>query len=187
MGLASPDVFRPPDFEEARQKPVKSDPFTVCAMLDYDRIMCNPGNSVQGPYDVVAVGGTSLVLHGIKTSTFDVDFVVEEGDAMRFEMAYKRYCGNMIDVSAPGECFGTRLPADYVSRSMFIDTFGSLTLRTMSVVVITKATRLAPKDAIDISLCSTRVNVADVLNRLEDYNLDDRDTIRDAVRGALGC
>lgn len=130
-----------------------------------------------------------MVLHGIKTVTYDVDFVVEEGDTMRFEMAYKEHCGNMIDVSAPGECFGTRLPSDYVSRSTHVDTFGSLTLRTMSVVdvIITKATRLAPKDIVDISLCSTRVNADDVLNRLGDYNLDANDAIGDSLRSALGC
>ena len=50
-------------------------------------------------------------MYQIKGTTLDVDFIVAEGDAMQFEMAYKKYCGDMIDVSAPGECFGTRLGA----------------------------------------------------------------------------
>ena len=77
-------------------------------MLDYHTIISNMkmlGGAVQETYNVIAVGGTSLVLHGIKGSTEDVDFIVEGGDTMRFEVSYKRYCGGPIDVSAAGGVF----------------------------------------------------------------------------------
>lgn len=123
------------------------------------------------------------MLHNIKIKTYDVDFIVEYGDTMRFELAYKEHCGNMIDVSASGECFGTRLPTDYVSQSKFIDTFGNITLRAMSVVdtIITKSTRSEPKDIRDIRLCSALVNTDNVLNRLRDYSLDTHDIVRGTV------
>lgn len=67
-------------------------------MLDYRTIISNVetlGDAVSETYEAIAVGGTSLVLHGIKGSTDDVDFIVESGDTMRFEMSYKRHCGGV--------------------------------------------------------------------------------------------
>ena len=145
-------------------------------MLYHDTIISHMdtlGRGVQETYDVLAVGGTSLVLHNIKESTDDVDFIVERGDTMRFEMAYKSHCGTMIDVSAAGECFGTRLPEDYVSQSTYIGTFGGLTLRALSVIdtIITKATRSSRRDMTDIRLCADSVSAKDVRRRFSEYSL----------------
>lgn len=159
-------------------------------VLRYSDIISNMrtlGAAIGRNYDVVAVGGTGLVLHNIKDATYDVDFIVERGDTMQFEMDYKKYCGNMIDVSAPGECFGTRLPSDYVSRSKYVDAFGGVTLRAMSIidVIITKATRSKPVDVADIAGCSGLVSVSDVLKRVEEYSLASDKLVRETVRDAL--
>ena len=159
-------------------------------MLGYSDIISNIhnlGEHTEKKYDVVAVGGTSLVLHNIKNVTYDVDFIVESGDVMGFEIEYKKYCGNMIDVSAPGECFGTRLPSDYISQSTYIDTFGGVVVRAMSIidVIITKATRSISRDVEDIGLCSGQVNLNDVLRRIEEYSLDSDARVRDTVYDAL--
>lgn len=129
------------------------------------------------------------MLHGIKNSTYDVDFIVEDGDTMQFEIDYKRYCGGMIDVSARSECFGIILPNDYRTQSTYVDTFGNVTLRALSIidVIITKSTRSEPKDIADINLCIGRVSTEDVLKRLADYYfgpVDDRvrKTIHEAFR-----
>ena len=70
-------------------------------MLGYGDIISNMrrlGERTEEKYDVVAVGGTSLVLHNIKNATYDVDFIVEDGDVLQFEMDCKECCGGMIDV-----------------------------------------------------------------------------------------
>ena len=145
-------------------------------MLDRDTIMSHMGTLggvIREPCVVLAVGGTSLVLHNIKNSTDDVDFIVERGDTMRFETIYKSHCGIMIDVSAAGECFGTRLPGDYVSQSTYVGTFGNLTLRALSVVdtIITKATRSISRDVDDIQLCVNVVSANEVRGRFLEYSL----------------
>ena len=137
-------------------------------MLNYGNIISNMrtlGNVTEDACDIMAVGGTGLVLRRIKDSTYDVDFIVEEGDTMRFEIDYKRHCGGMIDVPARGECFGIILPNDYRAQSTYIDTFGNVTLRALSIidVIITKSTRSEPKDIAYINLCIGRVSAEDVL------------------------
>lgn len=159
-------------------------------MLGYGDIISNMrrlGERTDEKYDVVAVGGTSLVLHNIKDATYDVDFVVEVGDVLQFEIDYKECCGGMIDVSAPGECFGTRLPSDYLSQSKYVDGFGNVTVRAMSIIdtIITKATRSSPVDIADISKCSRRVSIDDVLKRVEEYSLDSDERVRETVSNAL--
>ena len=143
-------------------------------MLDYRTIISNVetlGDAVSETYEVIAVGGTSLVLHGIKWSTDDVDFIVESGDTMRFEMSYKRHCGGVNRRSAAGECFGTRLPHDYVAQSSHIGVFRILTVRALSVIdtTITKSSRSNPRDYDDIRMCVGSVNEGDVLDRLREY------------------
>lgn len=46
---------------------------------DIIRRMEGVGRRLPGAYDIVAVGGTSLALHGLKEQTRDVDFIVERG------------------------------------------------------------------------------------------------------------
>lgn len=43
---------------------------------------------VDNKFDIVAVGGTSMVLYGLKNDTRDVDFIVENGDPFEFKYAY---------------------------------------------------------------------------------------------------
>lgn len=160
-------------------------------MLDYHTIISNMkmlGGAVQETYNVIAVGGTSLVLHGIKGSTEDVDFIVEGGDTMRFEVSYKRYCGGPIDVSAAGECFGTRLPQDYAAQSDYIGSFGMLTVHALSVIdtIITKSTRSNPRDRNDIEACVGSVSGADVLDRLREYAIGSDDVARRTIADIFG-
>ena len=173
--------------------PIKIQPVYSCVMLNHNDIMSNMrtlGNHTQESYDVVAVGGSSLVLHGIKDSTKDVDFVVVYGDTMRFEMAYKEHCdGGLIDVSVAGECFHTRLPSDYVGRSTYIDRFGQLTLRALSIpdVIITKATRSSERDLQDIRYCAIQVSADTVMERLRDYpELHNNEKVIGTIKRGLG-
>lgn len=147
----------------------------------------NLDKATNKSYDIIAVGGSGLVLHNIKTTTDDVDFIVERGDTMQFEIDYKRHCDNMIDVSAPGECFGTRLPSDYIHRSKYIDSFNKITLRALSVIdiIITKATRSEPRDITDIGECRKRVSVEDVLKRVQEYSLSSDKLVKETILNAL--
>ena len=159
-------------------------------VLGYDDIisnMSNLGEHVVERYSVVAVGGTSLVLHNIKSATHDVDFIVECGDVMQFDLDYRKHCGVMIDVSAPGECFGTRLPSDYLSQSTYVGEFGNITVRALSVidVIITKATRSSASDVADIRECSGVVSVENVLRRMREYSLYSDERVKETIQSVL--
>lgn len=93
----------------------------------------------------------------------------------------------MIDVSAPGECFGTRLPSDYIRRSKYIDSFNKITLCTLSVIdiIITKATRSEPRDISDIAECTGTVSVEDVLKRIQEYSLSSDKLVKETILHAL--
>lgn len=161
-------------------------------MLDHQDIMANMkalGDAVREAYDVIAVGGTSLVLHGIKGGTEDVDFIVESGDTMQFETSYKRHCGGLIDVSAAGECFGTPLPYDYAAQSIHIGAFGMLTVHALSVIdtIITKSTRSSPRDYDDIRMCIGYVSEDDVLGRLLEYRLGPDSVARRTIADIFGA
>lgn len=61
-------------------------------MHGYHDIISNIRNldkATNKSYDIIAVGGSGLVLHNIKTATDDVDFIVERGDTLQFEIDYK--------------------------------------------------------------------------------------------------
>ena len=146
------------------------------------------GGAISETYEVIAAGGTSLVLHNIKESTRDVDFIVERGDTMQFELAYKRHCEGPIDVSFPGECFVTKLPHDYMSLTKYIDSFGTLTVRALSVIdtIITKSTRSNRRDIRDIESCVDYVDGADVLKRFQEYSVESDNIARQTIRDIFG-
>ena len=63
------------------------------------------GYRLKNRYEVVAVGGTSLALHGLKEQTRDVNFIVERGDLLKFAAAYKELHDEAIHLADPGTCF----------------------------------------------------------------------------------
>ena len=130
------------------------------------------GRRLQGAYDIVAVGGTSLALHGLKEQTRDVDFIVERGDLLKFADAYKGLYDGIIHLAEPGTCFSVYMPSDYLSHANLVGTFGSVNLYALGMLdtIITKSARFNSRDRSDLQGC-TDVNTEDILGRISDYTL----------------
>lgn len=130
------------------------------------------GNVLKESYEIVAVGGTSLALHGLKEQTRDVDFIVERGDILKFADKYKESYKGIIHLAEPGTCFSIYMPADYMTRTIRITTSGNVTLYTLDMLdsIITKASRFNDRDRADLQSC-TDVSTDDLLSRISDYTL----------------
>lgn len=130
------------------------------------------GGVLKEPYEIVAVGGTSLALHGLKEQTRDVDFIVERGDILRFADKYKEVYDGVIHLAEPGTCFAIYMPADYMAHTIKIIKSGNVSLHTLGMAdsIITKATRFNDRDRIDLQKCRRSYN-NDVLRRISDYSL----------------
>lgn len=138
-------------------------------ILERIRVM---GDRLNDNYKVVAVGGTSLTLHGLKEQTRDVDFIVEYGDILKFADAYKEQYDEIIHLAEPGTCFSIYMPTDYISRVENIGTFNNVTLYTLNILdtIVTKSTRFNTRDRDDLQNC-TDINEEDLLSRIRDYSL----------------
>lgn len=138
-------------------------------ILERIRVM---GNRLKDNYKIVAVGGTSLALHGLKEQTRDVDFIVEYGDILKFANTYKEQYDEIIHLAEPGTCFSVYMPADYMSRVENIGTFNNVTLYTLNILdtIVTKSTRFNTRDRDDLQNC-TDINEEDLLSRIRDYSL----------------
>ena len=139
---------------------------------DIIRRMEGVGRRLQGAYDIVAVGGTSLALHGLKEQTRDVDFIVERGDLLKFADAYKETYDGIIHLAEPGTCFSVYMPADYLSYANLVGSFGSVNLYALGMLdtIITKSARFNSRDRSDLQGCAD-VNTKDLLSRISDYSL----------------
>lgn len=69
-------------------------------------------------YVLVAAGGTALTLHHLKTSTKDVDFIVDDGDADKFRRLVDGLSDVRVDVFERGKVWFNPLPDDYVSAAV---------------------------------------------------------------------
>lgn len=85
------------------------------------------GDAVECDCTLVAAGGTALTLHDPKSSTEDVDFVVEYGDMDAVESAAASIGGPRVDLFPAGTVFNNPLPADYMSRTKYERKFGRVT------------------------------------------------------------
>lgn len=128
---------------------------------------------VDNKFDIVAVGGTSMVLYGLKDDTRDVDFIVENGDPFEFKYAYSNMFDHLIDVSSSGQCFQVDMPSDYMNYTEHEKTFENITLYRLSLLdlVITKSSRLIERDLSDVSHCRHYINNGSLIERLHDFSL----------------
>lgn len=141
---------------------------------------------LSGQYLLVGAGGTALALHDIKHETRDIDFIVERGDIPALMDAFDGVDMRDLDVSGPGFGSGTLMPPDYVDRAKDCGSFGTISLKAMSVVdvIITKSTRYNSRDKADLVACrETYVSGDDILERLGSYDL--KGVPRDNLRRAL--
>ena len=153
---------------------------------DIIRRMENVGRRLQDAYDVVAVGGTSLALHGLKEQTRDVDFIVERGD-LKFADAYRGLYDGIIHLAEPGTCFSVYMPSDYLSRANLVGAFGSVNLYALGMLdtIITKSARFNSRDRSDLQGC-TDVNTEDIPGRIPDCTkAEHMDNVKAALVGVF--
>lgn len=132
------------------------------------------GDAVASDCTLVAAGGTALTLHGLKSSTEDVDFVVEYGDKGAVESVAASIGGPRIDLFSAGSVFNNPLPADYMSRVEYKGEFGHVTLMAMAPldVVMTKIARADGGDMEDIRSCAGRCTPNDIIGAARAYGVD---------------
>lgn len=141
---------------------------------------------------LVAAGGTALTLHGIKYSTEDVDFVVEDGSEEAIRDAICSINGPPTDLFPAGMVFNNPLPSGYTSRAKDVGVFGVLTVMAMDPldVIMTKIARAEGKDMEDIRACAAHGYTADdILGAAGDYRIDTpelRNNMRDVLREVYG-
>ncbi len=121
---------------------------------------------LDAPIELFAIGGTAMVIKGIKESTKDIDFITttEYKEIKRlFELAGLREESNSklcniwwldnirIDVFYGGFILGTDLPDDWKKISEHIRDIGRLKLFILSWydIIITKIARSEPRDIED--------------------------------------
>lgn len=100
---------------------------------------------------MVAVGGTAMVLMGLKESTKDVDFCVDSQNDYRIIRKIKS--DFRVDLFYNGYIFCLQLPEDYIRRARALKTgLKMLNIKILSPIdiVITKSSRLNQRDIEDI-------------------------------------
>jgi hypothetical protein len=116
---------------------------------------------------LVAVGGTAMTLHGLKSSTIDIDFSMSSADEKEFRNALDpRF---KVDIFRDGYIFSEQLPSDYVDKASEIAELKYITLKALHPVdiIITKAARLNARDEQDIMALSKRVDKSELIRRFE--------------------
>lgn len=102
---------------------------------------------------MVAVGGTAMVLMGLKESTKDVDFCVDNKKHHDLIRRLRIKSDFKVDLFYGGYIFCLQLPSDYTIRARALKTgLKMLNIKILSPidVVITKSSRLNQRDIEDI-------------------------------------
>lgn len=122
-------------------------------------------------YVLVAAGGTALTLHRLKTSTKDIDFIVDSGDADKFRQLVNSLSDAHVDVFERGKVWFNPLPDDYVSAAVGYWSFTHIKLSALNItdVIITKAARLSGDDWRDIVSCRESTTWIDLVKRFDSY------------------
>lgn len=149
------------------------------------------GDAVECDCTLVAAGGTALTLHGLKSSTEDVDFVVEYGNKGAVESVAASIGGPRIDLFPAGIVFNNPLPADYMSRTKYEGKFGRVTLMSMAPldVVMTKIARADGGDMEDIQACAEKCTPNDIIGAARAYGIDTpelRNNLREVLHEVYG-
>src|SRR3989344_5357194 len=102
---------------------------------------------------MVAVGGTAMVLMGLKESTKDVDFCISDKKGFEIFRNANIKSDFKVDLFHSGYIFCLQLPDDYIRRARSFNTgLKKINLKILSPLdlVVTKASRLNPRDIDDI-------------------------------------
>ena len=120
---------------------------------------------------LVAAGGTALTLHDLKTSTKDIDIIVDEGDVDKTRRLAGRLSNSHVDVFDPGMVWFNPLPGDYVSEAVGYGSFVNMELYALGIpdIIITKAARLSRNDWRDITACRESTTWIELGRRLTAY------------------
>ena len=119
-------------------------------------------------YVLVAAGGAALTLHDLKTSTKDVDFIVDVGNADKFRQLADNLGDVQVNVFERGEVW-FNVPADYFSTAY--GSFDNMELYALSIpdIIITKAARLSGDDWMDIVSCRESTTWDELARRFTAY------------------
>lgn len=116
-------------------------------------------SELEGPVDIIAVGGTAMTLLDMKRSTIDVDFdfPADEGLAS-FKKAMKAITpGFRVDIFLGSQIFSQKLPDDYKNMTISIRVGGLAKLKLFALhpvdIVLSKIGRLSDRDVEDIRTC----------------------------------
>lgn len=116
---------------------------------------------IKSKTTIVAIGGTAIVLMGLKESTKDVDFCV--GSKEDCEVFRRVKSDFKVDLFYGGYIFCLQLPPDYIRRARALKTgFKMLKIKILSPIdiVITKGSRLNQRDIEDIREVVSRKKVS---------------------------
>lgn len=108
---------------------------------------------VKSKITMVAVGGTAMVLMGLKESTKDIDFCAGSQKDYDFMKRLKIRNDFKVDLFYNGYIFCLQLPSDYIRRARALKTgLKMLNIKILSPIdiVITKSSRLNQRDIEDI-------------------------------------
>ena len=137
-------------------------------------VLKNIDNILEEKCVVVGVGGTGMVLRGIKNSTEDVDFTIREGYSIFVRAINHLRLQHIIDSWIDGEIYLNNLPSDYFRKSKFEFSFEKLNVHSLSPVdiIITKIGRLNQRDRIDIESMIRHENMSpeEIVNRSKELD-----------------
>ncbi|MBS3158279.1 hypothetical protein J4206_03250 [Candidatus Woesearchaeota archaeon] len=108
---------------------------------------------------LIAIGGSALTLLGLKRSSDDVDFIIDDPDkVLKAEVTVGIYAqGYEGQIQDPGVIVTTILPKDYIQKSLedkeISKQLTKIKLRILSPldVILTKLARFDEKDIVDIT------------------------------------
>ncbi|MFO8016214.1 MAG: DUF6036 family nucleotidyltransferase [Candidatus Woesearchaeota archaeon] len=111
---------------------------------------------------MTAVGGTAMVLMGLKESTIDVDFCIDNEESHNIIKKTAIKSPFRVDLFHSGYIFTLQLPEDYVRRARPYKTgLKNIKLKVLSPIdiIITKGARLNQRDIEDIRALVARKKI----------------------------
>jgi hypothetical protein len=146
--------------------------------------------------DIVAAGGTAMTLLDIKSSTIDIDFIVNSSDLEDFRKALNSIPhGYRIDLFKDGFVFSQKLPEDYAEKSIAIKKLRRIRLYALNPldIIVSKIGRLNERDMQDIRDCirkfritkeeiENRANKTEYVGREENYKINLRYVLENLAR-----
>ena len=128
---------------------------------------------------LTAIGGTALNILGLKQTTQDIDFIIEDSDPLIkadiITTIYKQ--GVETQLQDPGTIVIYKLPKDYRKKSLedkeLNKNFTKINIKILTPIdiIITKLNRFEPKDITDITniLNNTKYDLKIIEKRFKQY------------------